>query len=380
MTAPLRLRIEALELRELRMPLRAEFETSFARVAHREVVVVALRADGGLVGWGEAPVASRPHFSEETTRTAWHAIEDFIAPALVGRTFDGVDSLLAAFAWIRWHRMARAAVEGAFRDLLAKAEGVPLARSLGATRDRIPAGVSIGIPAGEDAGALVAEVARRLDEGYRRVKIKVRPGFDLVPVEAVRRRFGDGLAFAADGNGAYRLADFPTFQTLDRFGLLFLEQPLHPDDLVDHAQLARAIETRVCLDESLKTPHDVEAALALEAVEVVNLKPARVGGTTAALAVHDLCVANGLPLWCGGMLETGIGRAHNVALAALPGFTLPGDISASDRYYADDVEIVDPPFRVDPATGDIAVPTGPGIGVEVLVERLDKLTAARRIF
>jgi O-succinylbenzoate synthase len=355
------------------MPLRAEFETSFARVGHREVLVVVLRAAGGIVGFGEAPVAARPHYSEETTVTARHALKDFLAPAVVGKDLPDLTAFFAAFAWVRGHRMARAALEAAFRDAFAKTEGVSLAAMLGAKRDTIPAGVSLGIPAGADPHALLTEVERFVARGYRRVKVKIRPGFARRPLELIRGRFPE-LALAADANGAFTLADHAALSELDPLRLVFLEQPLHPDDLVDHARLARALETPICLDESLKTPFDVEAALALRSTGVVNLKPARVGGIGAALAIHDLCRRGDVPLWCGGMLETGIGRAANVALAALPGFTMPGDLSASDRYYEED--LVEPPFRLLPG-GELAVPRGPGIGVEVVAERLERATVAR---
>ncbi len=370
------MKVEAVEVFELRMPLRAGFRTSFGSVEHREMVLVRLRAAGGLEGWGEAPVAARPHYNEETTVTARHVLRDFLAPAVVGREVDDVPALLGALRWVRGHRMARAALETAFRDALARAAGTSLAAALGATRERIAVGVSLGIPPGADVGALVAEVERRVAEGYGRVKVKIEPGFDRRPLEAVRERFPD-LPLAADANAAYRLADFPVFQDLDRLGLLFYEQPLHQDDLADHAQLGRAVRTPICLDESLKTPQDVETALALESCRVVNLKPGRVGGLTASLAIRDLCRAQGVDLWCGGMLETGVGRAANVALAALEGFTIPGDLSASDRYWEED--IVEPPFRLLPG-GELAVPQGPGIGVTVVEERLRKVTEAKEVF
>jgi O-succinylbenzoate synthase len=371
------MRIERVEVRELRMPLRAGFETSFARVAHREMVIVVIHGEG-LSGYGEAPVAARPHFSAETTVTARHALRDFLAPALIGRDLPSPADLLAATAWVRGHRMAKAGLEGALRDLLAKAKGESLARSLGVPPDRtrIAVGVSLGVPEKDDLTALVAEVERRVAEGYSRVKLKIKPGFDRAPVEAVRARFPT-LPLSADANGAYRLADaIPLCRALDRAGLLFVEQPLAPEALMDHARLAQEIETPVCLDESLESRAAVEAALALGACRVVNLKPARVGGTSEALAIHDLCRAAGVALWCGGMLETGIGRAHNVALAALPGFTQPGDLSASDRYYAED--LVEPAFALGDG-GTLAVPQGKGIGVEVIEERLDRATVAKDV-
>lgn len=363
--------IDRAEVRRLRMPLRAGFETSFGRVAHREMVIVTLLADG-LTGYGEAPVAARPHFSAETDVTARHVLLDFILPAIVGREIAGAADLRARFAWVRGHNMARAAVEAAFCDLVAKAKKESLAQMFGAEARSIEVGVSLGIPEAGGAGALVEEVARRTAEGYRRVKIKVKPGFDQGPLEAVRARFPD-LALAADANGAYRPEDAARLAALDGVGLLFLEQPLSPDDLVRHAALAPALATPLCLDESLKTPEDVEAAAALGACAIVNLKPARVGGPAAALAVRDIAAARGLGLWCGGMLETGIGRALNVALAASGGFTMPGDLSASDRYWEED--LVEPAFRLLPG-GRLAVPDAPGIGVEVVPERLARASVS----
>ncbi len=372
------MKIERIEIRELRMPLRAGFETSFGRVGSREMVVVAVRA-GGLVGWGEAPVAARPHYSAETTVTARHALRDFLAPALIGRDVRSIDDALEAVAWVRGHRMARAGLEAAIRDLLAKAAGVPLARALGVAAPAaggpaaIEVGVSLGVPEGADPAALVAEVERRVAEGYGRVKLKVRPGFDRAPVEAVRARF-PALPLAVDANGAYGLAEArAAFGALEPAKLLFVEQPLAYDDLCEHARLAQALETPVCLDESIESPADLDAALALGACRVVNLNPGRDGVIAAALAIHDRCRAQGIALWCGGMLETGIGRAHNVALAALPGFTMPGDLSASDRYYEED--LVEPPFRLGPG-GTLALPSGPGIGVAVVEERVARATVA----
>jgi O-succinylbenzoate synthase len=368
------MKVERAEVRELRMPLRAGFETSFGRVAHREMVIVVLHGEG-FSGYGEAPVALRPHFSPETTVTARHVLRDFLLPALVGRDVHDPADFLAATAWVRGHRMARAGAEAALRDLLAKARGVSMAGALGVPpeRSRIEVGVSLGIPEDRSPATLVAEVERRVAEGYGRVKLKVRPGFDRAPVEAVRARF-PALPLAVDANGAYTRAEaVAAFRPLDAARLLFVEQPLAPDALVDSARVAQELETPVCLDESIASPADLETALALGACRVVNLKPARVGGVTAALAIHDRCRAEGIELWCGGMLETGIGRAHNVALAALPGFTQPGDLSASDRYYEED--LVAPPFTLGPG-GTLAVPRGPGIGVEVLADRLARATVA----
>jgi O-succinylbenzoate synthase len=366
------MRIEHLQIRSLVMPLQSGFETSFGRVATREMVVVSLHA-GGLVGWGEAPVADRPHYSAETARTAMSVLRDHMGPAIVGQDLTSADDLLRAIDFVRGHHMARAALEWALLDLHCKAEGRSLADALGAAHERVPVGVSLGIPGDRDAGALVALVERRVAEGYRRIKLKIRPGFCAGPVRAVRERFPD-VALCADGNGGFGWDDLDELRALDDLGLLFVEQPFRHDDLLEHARLRRRVRTPICLDESLVSPAALDAALALDAIDVVNLKSGRVGGLTQAQAMIRTCRERALPLWCGGMLETGIGRAAHVALAACPGFTQPGDLSASDRYYAED--LVDPPFRLD-AAGTLGVPDGPGIGVTVLEDRLERATRER---
>lgn len=368
------MRIDRAEIRSLEVPLRSGFETSFGRVAHREPVIVTLFS-GGLRGYGEAPVAARPHYSAETTATAAHVLRDFLVPAVLGREIPDVEALLRTIAWVRGHHMARAALEAAFRDLEAKAAGVSLAAAYGATAAEVEVGVSLGIPEPGPRGgaaALLSEVERRVAEGYRRVKVKIKPGFDIGPLEHVRARFPD-LPLAADGNGAYAESDAPRLAGLGRYWLLFLEQPFSPDDLCAHARLAKGSGVAVCLDESLPSVGVLETAIALGSCSVVNVKPGRTGGPGAALAMARLAAARGLRAWLGGMLETGIGRAHNVALAGCAPFTMPGDLSASDRYWEED--IVEPAFRLLPG-GRLAVPRGPGIGVEVIEERLARVTTA----
>ncbi|RME70875.1 MAG: o-succinylbenzoate synthase [Planctomycetota bacterium] len=363
------MRIERIELRSLVMPLRAGFETSFGRVASREMVIVALHADR-LVGWGEAPVADRPHYSPETASTAMDVLAHHMAPAIVGRGFETPGQLLDAIAFVRGHHMARAALEWAWWDLDAKRRGISLAAALGAERERVPVGVSLGIPAGDDLGALLAEVHRRVEQGYHRVKLKIRPGFSREPVAAVRERWPE-LALCVDGNGGFRPEHTPELAALDPFDLLFIEQPLAHDDLLEHARLRRRIATPICLDESLSSPAALDAALALGSLDVINLKSGRVGGVSAARSILRTARERRVELWCGGMLETGIGRAAHVALAACPGFTQPGDLSASERYYEED--LVEPAFTLD-ADGCLRVPDGPGIGVEVRGDRLERAT------
>jgi O-succinylbenzoate synthase len=301
-------------------------------------------------------------------------LRDFLLPSVLGREWEEVAGFVAASAAIRGHMMAKAALEAAAWDAFAKSRGMSLAAMLGGTRERIDVGVAIGMQPSEPA--LLRRVAEYVGEGYRRVKIKIAPGADVGPAAAVRGEF-PGLALQVDGNCAYSLADLPVFRALDDLGLLLVEQPLGCGDLVDHARLQREIRTPVCLDESIESLADVRSALALGSCRIVTVKPGRVGGFSEARLIHDECARLGVPVWHGGMLETGIGRAGNVALASLPNFTLPADISGSRRYYRED--IVEPPFEVAP-DGTMQVPTAPGIGVEVLEDRLDRATLRREEF
>jgi O-succinylbenzoate synthase len=367
------LKIEALELRELEMPLQHPFETSFGRVTHREMLIVTLRSVG-LEGYGEIPVARRPHYSEETTRTAWHVVEDFMAPAVAGGDFRSAEGLLSAFRFVRGHNMARAGIEAAFWDLLAKRSGVGLSELLGGVRNAIPAGVSIGVQ--RDPDELIERIRVFLGRGYRRVKLKIKPGWDVDVVGRVREVFPE-IALMVDANGAYRIEDGALFEGLDRFELQAVEQPLAHDDLVDHAALQRRLRTPICLDERLKGLGDLRAALSLGSCRMINVKPGRLGGVAETLKVLDLCRREGVAFFCGGMLESGIGRAHLLALSSLPGFQIPGDVSAGDRYYAED--IVRPAIALSP-DGTIPVPEGPGIGAEIHGERLDRYTRRRKVF
>ncbi len=360
------MRIERAALYLVEMPLVSPFVTSFGEERVRRALLVALTSDG-RTGWGECVASLGPWYSAETSETARHVILDFALPLLSGKAVAGPTDVPQVLAPIRGHPMAKATVEAALWDLHAQAEGTPLATILGGTRDRVPAGVSVGIQ--PDIATLVARVATHVAEGYRRVKLKVKPGWDLGPLAAVRERFPD-LPLSVDANAAYTLADAAHLREFDRFDLLMVEQPLAYDDLVGHARLAQTLATPLCLDESITSPHRAWEALELGACRIINVKQGRIGGLSAVLAVHDLAQERGVPLWCGGMLETGIGRAVNAALASLPGFTLPHDISATDRYYRQD--IATPPFRLE--EGFIRVPTQPGLGVEVDLERLHRFT------
>ncbi len=362
-------RLEAVEMRVLQIPLVSAFTTSFGTETVREVIVVrAVTSDGE--GWGEIVTQQAPLYSSEYTRSAWDVAQRWLIPALLERDElrpENVASVLAPFVG---HRMVKAGLELAVLDASLRVDGVSLARRLGAVRDRVESGVSVGIQ--EDPAALVDVVRGYLDEGYVRIKIKIKPGRDIGDTAAVREAFGD-IPLQVDANSAYTIRDADVLAELDRFELLLIEQPLQEDDLVDHAALARVLRTPVCLDESIVSLKAASDALALGAASVINIKAGRVGGYLEAVRIHDRCAAAGVPVWCGGMLETGIGRAANAALAALPGFTLPGNVSASNRFYARDI-VTEPAVLED---GHVRVPTGPGLGVEIDRDALDAFTLDR---
>ncbi len=362
--------LERVALRHIQMPLLAPFETSGWVETERSCIIVAVFG-GGLIGWGECVAMDGPWYSYETTETAWHILRDFLVPMVLGQDIQHAEDLSAQFERVRGHPMAKAGLEIAIWDWLAKASGVSLAQALGGVRDRVDVGVSVGIQ--PSLANLVERVERYLIEGYRRIKIKIKPGWDVAAVQALRRAFPE-LRLQVDANSAYTLAHVPIFQALDEYNLLLVEQPLGADDLFDHAQLQQQLRTPICLDESIHTPDDARVALSLGSCRVINIKPGRVGGLAASRRIHDLCAAQNIPVWCGGMLETGIGRAANVALASLPNFRLPGDISASARYYAE--EVIDPPFVLNPDS-TLTVPRGPGIGVHVDERQLDRFTLRR---
>jgi O-succinylbenzoate synthase len=357
------MKIERIELHHIDLPLVHPFETSFSREFTRPCILVAARADG-LTGWGECTAHSGPWYSSETVETAWHVLRDFLIPAVLGQEIASPAGVVARFERVRGHPMARAALENAAWDLLAQAQGESLAVMLGGQRDRVPVGVSVGIEPTLDE--LLDRVAQHVAEGYGRIKLKIKPGWDVDVVRAVRERWPD-LPLQVDANSAYTLADAPVFREMDQFDLLLIEQPLHYDDIVDHAQLQAQLRTPLCLDESIPSPEHARWALDIGACRVINIKVGRVGGLTAAKQIHDLCAERGIPVWCGGMLETNVGRAANVALATLPNFALPGDISASARYYRQD--IAEPNFVLN-EDSTLSVPVGPGLGVHVLPERL----------
>jgi O-succinylbenzoate synthase len=365
-------KITRIELRLVRLPLVHFFETSFGRTYDRTFLLVTVE-DGSVTGMGECVADADPYYSAETTETAWHVISTFIAPLVLGVTFDHPREVFAAMRRVRGHNMAKAAVEMAAWDLFGQQQGVSLSRLLGGTRPAIASGVSIGIQ--DSLDDLIAAVARELAAGYQRIKIKIKPGWDVEAVDRIRMRFGM-IALMADANAAYNLADAPHLARLDPYGLMMIEQPLDYDDLFDHATLQRLIKTPICLDESIHSVRQARDAIDAGACRIINIKPGRVGGFTESLRLHDLTAARGIPVWHGGMLESGIGRAHNIHLASLPNFTLPGDIAGSRRYYQPD--LIDPPIVVSP-DGTIPVPTGPGIGVHVVRERVERATERRTV-
>jgi O-succinylbenzoate synthase len=364
------LTIDRLELRLLRLPLVHFFETSFGRSVDRTFVLVIAHGDG-VDGLGECVADANPYYSAETTATAWHIIKEFIAPLLLGRRFDHPRDLYCAMRQIRGHQMAKAAVEMAGWDLYARRVGVPLKTALGGTRTAIESGVSIGIQ--DSLEQLAEKISVERAAGYRRIKIKIKPGWDVEAVEMVRSRF-DGVPLMVDANAAYTLADAARLAALDAFDLMMIEQPLEYDDIRDHAALQRRLTTAICLDESIHSVRAAEDAIDAGACRIINIKPGRVGGHAESIRLHDLAASRGVPVWHGGMLESGIGRAHNIHLSTLPNFRLPGDIAASRRYYAPD--LIDPPIEVR-ADGTIAVPDGPGIGVHVDWDRVEAATVER---
>jgi o-succinylbenzoate synthase len=368
------LRMERIVLREIRLALREPFRISSGVVTERRIFLLELSEADGPTVWAECVAGENPNYSPETVDTAWYAIKEWVAPRVLGRSLDGpevVHDLLERD--FRGHNMAKAGVEMGAWALAAEKQGVPLSQLLGGTRDRVPTGISIGIQANPDA--LVERAKRALAAGYRKIKLKIQPAADLPFVRAVRDALGPDVHLMADANSAYSLADAGHLQRLDAFDLIMLEQPLGRDDLVRHAELQRRLKTPICLDESITDVDRAEDMIALGSGRIVNIKPGRVGGFAVSRRIHDLCARHGIPVWCGGMLESGVGRAYNVALASLPNFSLPGDLSPSARYWERD--IVRPEWTMD-AEGMVHVPRSrPGLGIEPDVDRIDDLTVRR---
>ncbi len=365
------MRLARVTLRKIRMPLVRPFETSFGRTAEREILLVEAEDSDGAIGWGEVTCGERPFFNEEWVDAAWLLLRDLVVPGVLGKELRSAAEVGRLSRAVRGHRMARGGLEAACWELEARKLGRPLWRHIGGVREEIACGVSIGIQ--RSVSELLERIGAEAEAGYQRIKIKIKPGWDAEVVRAVRICFPE-LGLMADANSAYTLADAELLRELDRFDLMMLEQPLGHDELIDHAELQGRLRTPICLDECIRTAHHARQAIRLGACRVINVKLGRVGGFAEALGVHAACRQAGVPAWCGGMLETGIGRAHNIALSTLPGFVLPGDVSASERYW--DRDLIDPPVRVSPR-GTISPSSAPGLGHDLDRERIEALTERR---
>lgn len=366
------MKIDRVILRQISMPLVHFFETSFGRTTKREIVLVEAQGEGAS-GWGEVTAGESPFYNEEWTESAWLILRHYVAPRVIGREIAGPEHIAALSAHIRGHNMARGGLEAAVWDLAARLDGVPLWRKIGPSsakpaRLEIPCGVSLGIH--DTVDALLARIERELADGYQRIKLKIKPGWDVEVVRRVRERF-PSIKLSVDANSAYTLADTDHLRRLDEFYLMMIEQPLSHDEIVDHAELQAKLATPICLDECIRSAHHAEQAIRLRACGIINIKLGRVGGFREAKRVQDVAQAAGIPVWCGGMLEAGIGRAHNIALATLPNFTLPSDVSASKRYWARD--IIQPPVEVSPQ-GTIAIRGEPGFGYALDLDFIRSIT------
>lgn len=364
------MRIDAIILRELHIPLVRPFETSFGVTRNRRIVLAEVHSEG-LTGWGECTAGERPFFSGESTDTAWQVLVNELAPMLAAEPPEHGGECPRIFKAVRGNQMAKAALENAIWDLEAQREGISLSDLLGGVRESITCGVSIGIQS--SIPELLSIVEKELAAGYQRIKLKCKPGWDVDVFEQVRSRW-PGILLSCDANSAYRLRDEDHIASFDAFDLLMIEQPLWHDDFYFHSVLQKRINTPICLDESIRNRRDALAAIEMESCKIINVKLGRVGGFSEAIAVHNAAMERGIPVWCGGMLESGVGRAHNIALSTLEGFTLPGDVSASARYFADD--IIEPGVTVS-AEGEIAIPDTPGRGYEVRTDLVDRLTARK---
>ena len=365
------MRIDGIILRELHLPLVRPFETSFGVTRDRRILLVEVRSEG-LTGWGECTAGERPYFSGESTETAWQVIVNELGPMLAAaEEVEHGGDCPALFKVVRENRMAKAALENAIWDLEAQREGVSLSRLLGGVQDRIPCGVSIGIQ--PSINELMAIVERELAAGYQRIKLKCKPGWDIEVFARVRHRWPD-IKLSCDANSAYRLHDAERLRSFDQFDLMMIEQPLWHDDFFYHSMLQRQMKTPICLDESIRNRRDALAAIEIGSCQIINVKLGRVGGFSEAIAVHNAAMERGVQVWCGGMLEAGLGRSHNIALASLENFTLPGDVSASARYFAED--IIEPEVTVS-SKGEIEIPDIPGRGYEVRTDLVEQLTVRK---
>ena len=364
------MQVRELQIREIQMELVEPFETSMNRLQSRRILLVEANVDG-VRGFGECTAGENPFYSPEDTDTAWHVLRRHLWPMVKGKEFSSPSELYGFMHQVRGHEMAKASLECAVWDSVARIQGTPLWKLLGGTREEVPSGVSIGIK--ESLEELVAVVKKEIAAGYQRIKLKIKPGKDLEQVSRVRQEF-PRIKLMVDANSAYTMADWPVLKRMDAFYLMMIEQPLGWDDIFGHVQLQRELNTPICLDECIHTFEQAEAAIALGACKIINVKLGRVGGHAQARRIHDLCEKNSMPVWCGGMLESGIGRAHNIAMSTLQNFSLPGDVSASKRYWRED--IIEPEVVVS-GSGTIRVPTGPGIGFEPRVDLIEQLTVRK---
>src|SRR5262245_58776096 len=367
------MKIDQIELRELRMRLLNPFETSFGVTQERKIVIVKV-TDGTISGYGEVTAGEGPYYSYETYETAWHMLRDFIIPRSIGKEIESAKNFPPLVEGIRGHNMAKAGLEAALWDLEAKRKGIPLWKLLGGTRHQIDCGVSIGIQPTLDR--LLETIHKELRAGYRRIKIKIKPGWDIEVVREVRNAFRK-ILLMADANSAYTLADIGRFRQMDQYDVMMFEQPLHHEDMIDHAELQKHIQTPICLDESIHSADDARKAIQIGACRIINIKLGRVGGYGQVRAIHDVCRDHNVPVWCGGMLESGIGRAHNVALSSLENFSLPGDVAASKRYWAED--IIHPAVEVS-GEGRITQRSEAGIGYSAREELIDQLSVRNQVF
>lgn len=365
------MKITDITIRHLKMKLKAPFTTSFGTFTDKDFLLLEARDEDGTIGWGESVAFHSPWYNEETLQTNWHMLEDFLIPLLLNKEINHPDEVSELFAPIRKNNMAKSTIEGAIWDIYAQKTNQSLASALGGNKEKIEVGISIGIQKSIDD--LVALVDEYVKEGYKRIKVKIKPGWDIEVMRTLREKFPD-VAIMADANSAYRLEDAELLKKLDEFNLTMIEQPLASDDIIDHAQLQKMLRTPICLDESIHSVEDARKAVELGSTKIINIKIGRVGGLTEARKIHDYCAANGIPVWCGGMLESGIGRAHNVALTTLSNFILPGDTASSNRYWEKDIILPE----VVAENGYIQVPKIAGIGYEVDLDAVDTFTVAMK--
>ncbi|MFJ7697726.1 o-succinylbenzoate synthase [Lysinibacillus fusiformis] len=366
--------INKISLQRIKLPLKSSFETSFGKVTEKDIIIVKVHS-GDKVGFAESVAMPFPIYNEETTGTVWHMLETYLIPKLLENEIKEPKDFSELFSYIRRNNMAKAALEMAIWDLYSKQKGQTLSTALGGNRSEIEVGVSIGIE--NNIETLLNKVAGFLEDGYKKIKVKIKPGWDIKPLEAIRKKFGEQIPLMADANSCYSLDDLQLLKELDQFNLMMVEQPLAHDDIIDHAKLQDALTTPICLDESIHSVEDARKAIEINACKIINIKVGRVGGLFEAIRMHNLCEENNIPVWCGGMLETGIGRAHNIAIASLSNFSIPGDTSASSRYF--DKDIILPEVKLSKA-GTIIVPEQPGIGFEVNQEFINQLTVNQKEF